>query len=164
MLLVERSQVSHTHTHTKDGNISNKPSGWVEVIFFLPEPASCSIQPLHPRNAWKEKEERENRRSAQILPHKHISLCKDMPTQQPGISLFSHLLSFLYCQLSNKAMKMPPKIIILRKQPCLPPSIYFHSCTVPWRRWLIFRKMLYIQHVSNTHDILSFLCVCNVGR
>lgn len=60
VLLVKRSQVSHTHTHTCTDQRRQlfKQTKWVRwgVIFSLPQPASCSIQSLQPCPAWKEKE------------------------------------------------------------------------------------------------------------
>lgn len=104
VLLVKRSQVSHTHTHTythaqtRDGNFSNKPRGWGGGHLF-PSTASFLLHSVPPAMPGVKGKWEENRRSAFILPHKHITgplepvwglseagcpLCTDMPIQQPG--------------------------------------------------------------------------------
>lgn len=81
-----------THIHTPEmATFQTNEVGEVGVIFFLPQPASCSIQPLRPCQAREEEEERK------MQPHKHITgplesvwgssevaspLCTDPPIQQ----------------------------------------------------------------------------------
>lgn len=93
VLLLRRPQ-SHTNTHTRDGNISNKPSGWGGGHLFPPTASFLrhSAPPSMP--GVKGKGGEENKRSAHLLPHKHITgPCKSVSyqvKQTPSVYRHAH--------------------------------------------------------------------------